>query len=73
MDNQVFELLSARFDQQDAVLRDIKDSLKDHVTKDEGYWEKIDAAQAQIRLVKAVGGTGVVGSFLLWLWQKFGH
>ena len=70
IETQIVEMLRDRFDAQDAVLQEIKTSIHEHVEKDETYWKQIDDQKAQLRLVKWLGGTGVVGSAILWAWQK---
>jgi hypothetical protein len=47
--------------------------MRDHIEKDEAYWRRLDDQRAQLRLIKWVGGSGVLGSVALWLWQKFVH
>ena len=70
IETQIVNMIRDRFDAQDVVLQEIKVSLREHVEKDEAYWKQIDDQNAQIRLVKWLGGTGVVGSAALWAWQK---
>jgi len=73
VEHDIIALLRDRFDAQDMVLRDIKESLVDHTKKDEHYWKMIDDQQAQLRMVKWMS-TGLSGSALTaWLWNKFGH
>ncbi len=72
MDNQLFELLVDRFDRQDKVLMEIKDTIKEHVEKDEKYWKKIDVQEGQIKLLKGMG-TGfiaVLGYLEWWLFKR---
>jgi RNA binding exosome subunit len=70
VDNQIVEMLRDRFDSQDVVLQDIKESIRDHTEKDEAYWRQIDDQKAQLRLVKWLGGTSIAGSAVLWAWHK---
>ena len=69
-ESTIIAMLRDRFDAQDTVLQEIKTSLREHVDKDEVYWKQIDDQKAQLRLVKWLGGTGAVGSAVLWAWQK---
>lgn len=72
MDEQLLELMRDRFDRLDTELSSLNVALRDHTKMDEQYWKKIDANEAQISLLKWIGG-GVSGSALMgWLLQKFG-
>jgi RNA binding exosome subunit len=73
LENQVLEMVRDRFDAQDVMLNEIKESIRDHVTKDEAYWRQIDDQKAQLKLVKWIGGTGIFSSAVIWIWQKFLH
>lgn len=70
MDPQLFELLRDRFDKQDQMLEEIRDTLKDHAKKDETYWRKLDIQEGQIALLKLIIGViGTVGGAIgLWSW-----
>jgi hypothetical protein len=41
MDDQLFRMMSQRFDSQDAVLKEIKDHLEDHVNEDRQVWQEV--------------------------------
>jgi RNA binding exosome subunit len=73
MDSQLYQELQRRFDSLDRQLGSISKDLRDHIEKDEEYWRRLDDQKAQIALVKWLGGTGILSSAALWLWQKFGH
>lgn len=70
MDPQLFELLRDRFDKQDQMLEEIRDTLKDHAKKDESYWKRIDIAEGQIGLLKWMFGgtiTTLIGSAMAYI------
>lgn len=71
MEPQLFEMLQDRFGRQDDVLGEIRDTLKEHVKKDEMYWKKIDTLDAQVKALKGVGSAIV---FLVgvaeWLFRR---
>jgi hypothetical protein len=77
MDEQHIELIrdtiKQGFENTNQKIDGMSEALSRHVEKDEVYWKKIDDQEAQIRLVKGVGGSGLVVSAVAWLWQKFGH
>lgn len=77
MDEQVVELIRDQikqgFEHSNQKIGDLCDIMRSHVDKDLEYWKKIDEQQAQIRLVKSIGGSGLFISAVAWLWQKFGH
>ncbi len=50
----------------------IREDLKEHAEKDAAYWQKIDQAEGQIKLLKLFGGTVSGGSILAWLYTHFG-
>ena len=70
MDNQLFEMLTKRFDSQDETLKEIKDSFKEHLEKDETYWRKIDVQDGQITLLKVLLGSSSLTALItgIWLW-----
>jgi hypothetical protein len=73
MDDQLLKLLLGRFDHLDMTLNEMKDTFKEHTAKDEVYWKRLDAQEAQLGLVKWVGG-GIGGSGLVaWLYSLFKH
>ena len=77
MDEQHIELIrdtiKQGFENTNDKIDALTVALSDHVKKDDSYWKKIDDQQAQIRLVKAVGSSGLVVSAALWLWNKLVH
>jgi hypothetical protein len=73
MDDNILGLLRDRFNKVDRDNQEMLDCLKAHITKDELYWKKIDDQQAQIRLVKYLGGSGLGAAVLHWLYNTFRH
>lgn len=70
IDEQIFEMLRDRLESIDNRLGDIRDTLSDHIEKDEGYWKKIDVQEGQIDLLKWMFGgtiTTTVGAFVAWI------
>lgn len=41
MDNQLFEMLTDRFDRQDATLKEIGDNLEKHINEDRQVWQEV--------------------------------
>lgn len=72
MDDQVFQLVTQRSDHQDAALEEIKTLLKEHISKDEIYWRKIDIQDAQLSMLKKIIlGMGAIMTTILsafWSW-----
>lgn len=69
MDNQLFELINQRSDQQDRVLDEIKGLIRDHTKEDEKYWKKIDIQEGQLSVLKWLFGgtiTTAIGSVFAW-------
>jgi hypothetical protein len=42
----------------------LNETMTEHINKDEKYWQKIDAAEGQIGLIKWFGGTALGGVIL---------
>jgi len=69
MDNQLFELINHRSDQQDRVLAEIKGMIREHTKEDERYWKKIDIQEGQLGVLKWLFGgtiTTIIGSAFAW-------
>lgn len=70
MNDQLFEMLRDRLDSIDNRLGDIRETLNDHIAKDETYWQKIDVQEGQIDLLKWMFGgtiTTTIGAFFAWI------
>ena len=70
MDQQLFDMLKYRFDQQDEMLQNIHLNLQEHIEKDQVYWKKIDVQEGQVGLLKWLFGgtiTTLFGSFVAWI------
>jgi hypothetical protein len=50
----------------------LNDTMANHVEKDEVYWRKIDHAEGQITMIKAVGSTLSLSGIGAWLFSHFG-
>jgi hypothetical protein len=72
MDQQMMELLRDRFDSLDSKMEALNDTMANHVEKDEVYWRKIDHAEGQITMIKAVGSTLSLSGIGAWLFSHFG-
>ena len=70
MDEYVFKFIDSKFNEIRQDLHDIKVSLKAHIEKDEHYWRKIDAQEAQLNLIKYLfSGTTIIGILTVgWAW-----
>ena len=71
MDNQLFEMLNQRFDAIDSKLEGMTETFKVHTDKDEIYWRKIDAKEAQLDVFKWLTGTSSGAALLAWIYQTF--
>lgn len=71
IDEQLFEMLNDRFNRIETMLGEAKASFDAHVTKDEGYWKKLDAQDAQFNILKWIVGPISGTSFLAWLYEHF--
>lgn len=72
MEPQLFDMLQARFDKLDEGQARMVDTFEKHTEMDQKYWQKIDAQEAQISLLKWLTGTVGGSGLLAWLYQVFG-
>lgn len=74
MDDQVFHLVEQRADRQDASLEEIKSLIREHISKDEVYWRRIDIQDAQLtmlrRIILGVGAFFATLFSALWSWMQ---
>ena len=74
MDTQTVELIRDAikdgFAHTNQKIDELTESFQSHVGKDENYWRKMDEQQAQLRLVKWLGGTGLGASGVMWILNK---
>ena len=71
MDDQLIEMMRDRFDKVDRDNEQLLVDLKAHATKDEVYWQKVDAHYAQLALVKWLAGTSIGSAIMLWIYNHF--
>ena len=72
MDEQLLELMRDRFDRLDNEMTSLNTTLKEHTEMDQRYWQKIDQQEAQISLIKWLGGSISMSGLLGWLFSHFG-
>lgn len=72
MDDQVLELMRDQFERLHTELASLNTTLKEHTEMDQKYWQKIDAQEAQISLIKWLGSGLSISGLLGWLFSHFG-
>ena len=71
MDEHIIELLRDRFDRLDGELSVISTTLKEHCENDATYWKKIDANEAQLRVIKWLSSSAAGSALLAWFYSLF--
>lgn len=72
-EDNIVQLIRDRFTNVDHDNAEMLSCLKEHIAKDEEYWRKVDDTHAQVRLVKWVAGSGLLGAIGNWFYQTFKH
>jgi hypothetical protein len=51
----------------------VHDIVKEHVTEDKRYWQKIDQQQGQMSLITALLGASGVSALITWVYNVLKH
>ena len=51
----------------------VHDIVKEHVTEDKRYWQKIDQRQGQMSLITALLGASGVSALITWVYNVLKH
>jgi hypothetical protein len=72
VDEHVVNMIRDSLNEVKETCQGIREDLKEHTTKDEKYWAKIDLAEGQISLIKWIGGSLSISGLGAWLFSHFG-